>query len=111
MNIGQLGILANNAVQLAQTRVANVEQATQEHQTVQRELQAAEHANQAEGVGVAHEDSATGERDADGRLPWERSSPHPRAAASEPTPDEPRETSLHAKDPSGNAGTQLDIDG
>ena len=73
-----------------------------------RETRAGEKAQEASGVGQTEQDEAAGDRDADGRRPWERP-PGTRpdesgTARSEPPPDQP-----FSVDPTGERGKQLDL--
>ena len=112
MNINSLGIIAGTAAQLAQARITEVDRVQHETAVHEREVESNESAELAEGVGVTHEESAMGDRDADGRLPWQLNRKQ-QEAINENSAEESATigTLLHAKDPSGQAGTQLDLDG
>ena len=71
MNISQLGIVTNAVLQNSQSRVAEVDRVKHEQSVKARETEVAQQAEQAEGIGVTHEEAAAGDRDADGRRLWE----------------------------------------
>jgi hypothetical protein len=112
MNIGSLGIITGAAVQSTQARTSEVERVHQETSTHDREVESANLAEEAAGVGVTHEEEATGERDADGRTPWQLPDPPPTELATTSSEAIVEEAvPHHAKDPSGQSGTHLDVDG
>jgi hypothetical protein len=90
----------------AQGHGADVQRTQQELVQHARQSQSAEKAEDASGVGQTAEDEGADDRDADGRRLWEA------AAEGDPQPepeaprDEPR-----SKDPTGQAGSQLDLSG
>jgi len=102
---------------LAQTKGAEVERAQQASAAAEHQVQGQQKAETAAGIGQADGDNhQTGERDADGRLPWNlrrRGRPgQPRAPAQQGdgTPHEP-ESPPSSKDPSGQSGSLLDLAG
>jgi hypothetical protein len=109
MNIGQLSIVATAAAtQSAQARGSEVERVQQEVAVFEREIDSTAEAEAAEGIGVTNEEQAAGDRDADGRRPWEIGV----AEAHDKEQDSANPNSSHrAKDPTGQAGSQLDISG
>ena len=111
MNIGSIGIVAGMAAQVAQSRATEVDRVQQENTVQEREVESAHEAEQAEGVGLTQEESAAGDRDADGRLAWQFGNQTPTEPATPASSALSAETPHHAKDPSGQAGTQLDLEG
>jgi hypothetical protein len=110
MNVSQLGIVATAAAtQLAQTRGSEIERVQQETAVHERATESTAEAEAAEGIGATNEEQATSDRDADGRRPWEIG-PQESHGDSANIPSD--STSLHrAKDPTGQAGSQLDLSG
>jgi hypothetical protein len=115
MNIGPLSIAAGLAAQTSQARHGDVERVQQETTVQERATESAEQAEQAEGIGTTHEEAAAGERDADGRMPWQF---HEQKQAASSQADETHNgdassdsTCHHSKDPHGIAGTHLDLEG
>ena len=108
MSIGSLGIIGSLAGTALPQRAADVAK-TESGTTDQARAQAAEEkAENAAGIGETEEDSQASERDADGRRPWEI------AAQKKPAPDSPAAEDAAAqlsKDPTGEAGGQLDLVG
>lgn len=109
MSVGPLPPVAAGAsgTTLTQPKGADLDRAQQESASHQRRVQAEQRAENAAGIGQADgEDHESSERDADGRRPWEiggrTNSPKP--PASEPAP-------RLGKDPTGQAGTLLDLTG
>jgi hypothetical protein len=115
MNIAAMGITAGMAAQTAQTRLNEIERVQHDATVQERVTESAQEAEQAEGIGVTHEEAAAGERDADGRLPWQFSehaqAPSDDATTSTEHAEQPSEITHHAKDPHGVSGTHLDLDG
>jgi hypothetical protein len=108
MNISQVGIVASAAATpLAQTRGNEVDRVRQETAVHERTAEATTEAESAEGIGTTNEEQATGERDADGRRPWEIDQQGKRS--DNETAELPG--SRRPKDPSGLAGSQLDLSG
>jgi hypothetical protein len=108
MNVGAMNVVASvAAAPLAQSRGSEIERTQQETVAQERKLESVAEAEAAEGIGVTQEEQAAGDRDADGRRPWEIHE----------TPDLPNDeaddpTSPHqAKDPTGQTGSQLDLCG
>ena len=97
-------------IDLAVSPGSEAERARQEEVKRERQVQAAERAEAAAGVGQTDGDEhAAHERDADGRRPWElvqpQQPPDP-LDAPEPAPGTPR-----SRDASGLSGQQLDLTG
>ena len=109
MSIGSLGILGGLAGTPLSQRAAEAEKTQQESVDQSRASQAAERAEEAAGIGQTEEDSQAGERDADGRRPWEVQA---KSKSQVPPSPPPAETSVsRAKDPTGACGGQLDLVG
>jgi hypothetical protein len=110
MQIGQLNLLSS----LAATRMAlsgSAETERTQHETSAHDLvvESALEAEAAEGIGTTHEEQAAGDRDGDGRRPWE-------FAPSDPDDDAPNRSATpteehHSKDPTGERGSQFDLSG
>jgi hypothetical protein len=108
MNIPQLAIAGSAVTTFTQSRASEVDRVSQDASAAQREQDSVDVAEAAEGVGVTNEEQGASDRDADGRRPWEM--PHRATKAS--TEDTDRsEAVAGAKDPTGNAGSQLDLHG
>jgi hypothetical protein len=118
MSIGSLGIAGGLAGSpLAQTTGAAVDRAKQDTVHHQRQVDSTQQAADAAGIGQTHEEREASERDADGRMPWER-----QEATAEgekgggDAPDEQGEASNSSRpagppDPTGDAGGVLDLVG
>ncbi len=109
MSVGPLPSVAAGAsgTTLAQAKGADLDRAQQESASHQRRIEAEQRAENAAGIGQADgEDHESSERDADGRRPWEIGG---RTRSPDAHADEPP-TRL-GKDPTGQAGTLLDLTG
>lgn len=109
MSIGSFGIIGGIAATPLAQKGTEAERAPAANAAAQRETQSVQQAETAAGIGEADgQEHAPNERDADGRLPWQIP---PRAA--EPTTDPATgvETPRPVKDPTGEAGNQLDLSG
>jgi hypothetical protein len=111
MSIGSLGIVGSLAGSPLSQRAAEVERAERESADRAREAKSEQRAEQSAGIGQTEEDSQAGERDADGRRPWE----HP-AAKQPPAPETAADAVAEvapsrAKDPTGERGSELDLTG
>ena len=107
MSIGSsLGIIGSLATTGFAQRAADVERVEREAADQSRTAQSNSKAETAAGVGEPEKESAIGDRDADGRTPWEFSEHRPPAEDAEAARQEPV-----AKDPHGEAGNLLDISG
>jgi hypothetical protein len=102
---------------LAQTKGPEVERAQQASAASEHQVQGQQKAETAAGIGQADgDDHQTGERDADGRLPWNLRrrgrAGHPAVPAQRVggSPAEP-ESPPSSKDPSGQSGSLLDLAG
>jgi hypothetical protein len=91
---------------LAQTRASDVDRAQQESNAQALRAESQQKAELASGVGQADGDNhQAGDRDADGRRPWE----FPRREAQPEAGDEAGQP--HAPDPTGQSGGTLDLCG
>jgi hypothetical protein len=110
MNVSQVSIIATAAAtQLAQTRGSEIDRVQQDTAVHQRAVESTAEAEAAEGIGTTNEEQATSDRDADGRRPWEigpQENGDDSANLLTGTP-----SSQRAKDPTGQAGSQLDLSG
>jgi hypothetical protein len=110
MNISQLGIVATAAAtQLAQLRGSETERVQQETTIYERATESTAEAEAAEGIGTTNEEQAAADRDADGRRPWEIGPQEKSEGGANLSGDSP--SSHRAKDPTGQAGSQLDLSG
>ncbi len=109
MSVGSLGIVGGLAgSSLAQTTGAAPERAKQDAAQFQRQVASTQQAADAAGIGLTNEDHHASDRDADGRQPWEL----PPAKAEQDASQEPDDQAgAKPKDPSGDAGTILDLTG
>jgi len=109
MSIGSsLGILSSLATTSFAQRAADVERVERETVDQSRSADSKTKAETAAGIGEPEKESAVGDRDADGRRPWEfpdHRRPADDAVAATAS-DEPA-----ARDPHGEAGNLLDISG
>jgi hypothetical protein len=108
MNVGATTgpIVSAAGAPLSQTAGSETERAQKETGVRERLLDGQNKSEKASGIGTTDEDQQTGERDADGRRPWEI------AAKKKPeTADAAGEPDRRAKDPSGMSGNALDLTG
>jgi hypothetical protein len=110
MNISQVSIASTAAAtQLAQSRGSETDRVQQEGAVHERALESTAEAEAAEGIGTTNEEQAASDRDADGRRPWEIGPQDNLDDSPNPAGDS---ASFHrAKDPTGQAGSQLDLSG
>jgi type II secretory pathway pseudopilin PulG len=110
MSIGSLGIVGSLASSTLPQRTAAVEQVQSNATGHAREAQAELKAEAAAGIGRTEEDAESGERDADGRRPWElpgqsgQEDPQSHQTTEPSSDDPPRST-----DPLAEAGGSLDL--
>ena len=112
MSIGSLGIVGSLASSPLPQRTAATEQVQADSASHAREAQAEIKAEAAAGIGRTEEDAESGERDADGRRPWElpgrgqssEGDPQSQQSAEPSSDDPPRST-----DPLAEAGGSLDL--
>ncbi len=110
MNISQVSILVTAAAtQLAQTRGSEVDRVQQETAVHERAVESTAEAEAAEGIGTTNEEQAASDRDADGRRPWEIGPREDPDESANPSGDSA--SSHQGKDPTGQAGSQLDLSG
>jgi len=107
MSLAFIGSAAGSP--LAQAKGSEVARAQQEASNHARKTESAQQAQDAAGIGQTGEDQEASDRDADGRRIWEigpdgkRRRVSPETAASE--------TPRPSKDPTGQSGRQLDLNG
>lgn len=106
MSIGALGGIVGSVAgaPLAQTKGAETERAQRDSAAAERAVDSSARSERAAGIGQATEDSASTDRDADGRRAWEL----PQQQADE---GEEGQTKRPTKDPTGQAGQKLDLTG
>jgi hypothetical protein len=110
MSIGPLGGINVSAAgaPLAQNKGSEVERSGQEIGAQERHVQNEQKAEAAAGIGETDgKDHQTGERDADGRLPWKRRLVIKNDAAAEP----PAASPPPSRDTKGESGNLLDLSG
>lgn len=105
MNIHPIPIVASAAgTPLSQTKGAEVDRVEEEFGAQRRQVEHDRKAEAAAGVGEPDgEDHQTGQRDGDGRRPWQQ---QPVSGAEVEALAPPR-----SKDPSGQSGNLLDLTG
>ena len=105
--IGTIGSVATG--QLQQGRTAEADRTSHEVSNQARRTESTQRAVDAAGIGQMEQEGEASERDADGRRLWER------PAKSKGEPDDPKLVEATppplSKDPSGNAGNQIDLSG
>lgn len=95
---------------LAQNSSSEVNRNQQAARDQSRQLESAEKAEKAAGVGDPEESEKTSDRDADGRRAWEKpSKSHSEQSADDE--DSHGSTSSKSKDPTGQRGGSLDLCG
>lgn len=107
MNVVPMGGIISGAAgsPLAQTSGAESERTARDGVVQQRQISSQQSAEAAAGIGTTNEDQETSERDADGRMFWER----PVAAGKQQ--DEMGPSARQSKDPTGASGNSLDLTG
>lgn len=105
--LGTIGSIVTG--QLQQARGADVDRTSQDVGTQSRAVEASRSAENAAGVGEMDQEGETSGRDADGRRLWERP-PSKKQTPDTDTPEEETGTPL-SRDPSGDAGNQIDLSG
>ena len=108
MNIGPLGALASAAgAPLSQSTGSDTVRARRDATSHERGVQSIEKAESAAGIGPTDgEQHETTDRDADGRLPYERQHA---GASHQAEQTDPFDGTPHSKDASGDSGHQLDL--
>jgi hypothetical protein len=103
------GLLSSTAgTAISQTAGSETERTQKDALAYRSSADAEQRAERSAGIGQTEQDQETSERDADGRRLWEKS------ADSKKQPDAVTETEVdvrQSKDPTGQAGTQLDLTG
>jgi hypothetical protein len=110
MNIAvTTGIVSSAAgAPLSQTAGSEAERTAKDAAARERTVDAQQQSERASGIGQTQQDGESGERDADGRRPWEIGAKGKRKTSAEPEAHEPPR---QAKDPSGSSGNALDLTG
>ena len=93
-------------IPVAQAKGTETDRAIRETANKVREITSEKSAEDAAGIGTTEEESAAGERDGDGRQVLEQRRARPKSDTVQPD-----SASSRAKDPAGQSGTQLDLDG
>jgi hypothetical protein len=108
MSIGLTGLVSSLAAQPLSQPASDAARSAQESSSQARAADSNARSTDAAGIGTTSADEQTGDRDADGRRPWEirRAAHVPEEATTEPAvPAAP------VRDPKGVAGTKLDLTG
>jgi hypothetical protein len=107
MNVVPLGGIISGAAgaPLAQVNGSETERTQRDGTVRERRVTTEKTAEAAQGIGTTDEDQETSERDADGRMFWER--PAENALIDEASAAEARQS----KDASGSSGNALDLTG
>jgi hypothetical protein len=108
MNVVPLGGIISGAAgaPLAQVNGSETERTQRDGTIRERRVTTEKTAEMAQGIGTTDEDQETSERDADGRMFWERAADNA-LVNEESTAEPPRQS----KDPSGSSGNSLDLTG
>ena len=107
MSIGSLGMIGSLAATPLPQKAADADKIQRDAIDQSRVAQAETAAEAAAGIGETEEDSQAAERDADGRRLWE-APPNKQADDAAPATDSSPQLS---KDPTGEAGGELDLVG
>jgi hypothetical protein len=110
MSIGSLGIIGGFSATPQSQRNASTDRAATDNNRQQAAAANDQAAIDAAGIGKTEEDSQSeGDRDADGRLDWQRRGKQFETQAAAPTADasEP----IKSRDLTGNSGGTLDLQG
>lgn len=110
MSIGSLGIIGGISAAPQSQRNATADRAATENTRLQNAAVNDQAAVDAAGIGKTEEDSqTTSERDADGRLDWQRRGKQPEQ---KPTaPDVAANEPVKSRDLTGDSGGTLDLQG
>lgn len=114
MSVGSLGISGGLAgAPLAQKTGAAADHAKQDAAHGQRRVDSNQRAADASGIGQTQEEHEASDRDADGRMPWERQDAAAHQTVDEPTADN-ADCAASAppsspRDPKGESGGTLDL--
>jgi hypothetical protein len=90
---------------VAQTKGSEADRTVQESAQHDRQVQSDAKAETAAGIGTTEEQSASSDRDADGRRLWESALPREKESTADDR--DPRAS----RDATGQCGTQLDLSG
>ncbi|MCO6043522.1 hypothetical protein NG895_06345 [Aeoliella sp. ICT_H6.2] len=115
MSIGSFGGIQGSAAgaPLSQTRGSETEKAQQQSAASERQADAADKSQRAAGIGTTEQDQEASDRDADGRRLYEDGSDQHEQVTEEQGSSEPSTSGEppKSKDPTGQAGSQLDLMG
>lgn len=108
MNIVPMGGIISGAAgaPLAQASGTETERAQRDSMVRERRVTSEQAAEMAAGIGTTDEDQETSERDADGRMFWERAAEQ-KKEHDQVQPDQ----APQSKDPTGTSGNSLDLTG
>lgn len=105
MNVVPMGGIISGAAgaPLAQTGGAETERTQRDAVVRERQVTSENSAEKSAGVGTTDEDQETSQRDADGRMFWEQSTPADH--------QDSQGQAKQSKDPTGESGNSLDLTG
>jgi hypothetical protein len=108
MNVVPMGGIISGAAgaPLAQTSGSETERTQRDGVVRERRVTTEQSAEMAAGIGTTDEDQEASERDADGRMFWERG-----AEQNGNSDEATSEHSRQSKDPTGESGNSLDLTG
>ena len=111
MSVGPLGGIVGSAAgaPLSQTTGTETERTQRESSASGRLTDSQEKSEQAAGIGTTEQDQEASDRDADGRRLWE--APPKEDSPEQTGPPEDEENVPKGTDPSGEAGSTLDLMG
>ncbi len=111
MSVGPLGGIVGSAAgaPLSQTTGTETERTQKESSAGGRLTDSQEKSQQAAGIGTTEQDQEASDRDADGRRLWEASGKE--NPPEQPDSPEDEQNAPKSKDPSGEAGSTLDLMG
>lgn len=106
MSVGPMGMAGSAAgAPLAQGKGSDVNRSQQDTGEQNRQTQAAEKAEKAAGIGETEQDQEASDRDADGRRLWEH------VPEGKDNEEEQNEEKHAGRDPTGQVGGRLDLNG
>ena len=107
MSIGSLGVIGGLSASPLAQKTADADRAQQSSSQQQRQVAGQEKAENAAGIAETDSEAEAGERDADGRRPWEIAA----QKQEEATPEQSLEEPPRSIDLTGTSGGQLDLTG
>jgi len=114
MSMGPVGGVVGSAAgaSLSQTAGAETERTQRDTASQHQHVDGNERSERASGIGQTEQDQESSERDADGRRLWEAPSKKKgKKVKDESVVDDASAMSKLSKDPTGQSGTKLDLNG